>query len=293
MARRQRDRSAERFEAIIKLILIFLLVVSFAIGGTKGFSHVFASLVYTILATLIVGVAIGALGVVVYFLLRSRPSRRANQAPPVDSSNPALVRKLSESGDLEPVSDAPKALTLELLAALEWKRFEEVGSAYFELLGFRTEETPIGPDGGIDIKLYRDDANSPTALVQCKAWHGVKVGVKPIRELYGVMAAEGVEHGVFLTSSRFSEEAQAFAEGKEIDLIDGETFLSQVRQLPEESQRKLLNVATDGDYSTPTCPSCGVKMVERTARKGAQIGSRFWGCPHYPRCKRKFPSKGI
>jgi four helix bundle suffix protein len=35
----------------------------------------------------------------------------------------------------------------------------------------------------------------------------------------------------------------------------------------------------------PTCPLCGKPMARRTARKGAQAGSRFWGCTGYPECR--------
>jgi len=35
----------------------------------------------------------------------------------------------------------------------------------------------------------------------------------------------------------------------------------------------------------PDCPSCGTKMVRRTAKTGANAGKEFWGCPSYPRCK--------
>ncbi len=31
----------------------------------------------------------------------------------------------------------------------------------------------------------------------------------------------------------------------------------------------------------PHCPNCGSSMVLRTARKGQNPGSQFWGCPKY------------
>lgn len=32
------------------------------------------------------------------------------------------------------------------------------------------------------------------------------------------------------------------------------------------------------------CPACGGPMVNRTARRGANSGARFWGCARYPAC---------
>jgi restriction system protein len=37
--------------------------------------------------------------------------------------------------------------------------------------------------------------------------------------------------------------------------------------------------------STTVCPKCGSKLVERTARKGPNAGSKFLGCENYPRCR--------
>lgn len=33
------------------------------------------------------------------------------------------------------------------------------------------------------------------------------------------------------------------------------------------------------------CPKCGSKMVLRTAKRGVNAGSQFWGCSAYPQCK--------
>ncbi len=53
-----------------------------------------------------------------------------------------------------------------------------------------------------------------------------------------------------------------------------------------KQQAALLATAFEGEYWRPTCPSCGVKMVDRTARGK---GQRFWGCANYPRCKHTQP----
>ena len=37
--------------------------------------------------------------------------------------------------------------------------------------------------------------------------------------------------------------------------------------------------------STTTCPRCGSKLIERTARQGSSVGSKFLGCEKYPRCR--------
>lgn len=187
-------------------------------------------------------------------------------------------------GDLEPKSVDTSKWSVELLIALEWKRFEDLCAAYFEELGFRAKTVRAGPDGGVDIHLYAEGDSHPGMIVQCKAWRTKLVGVSLIRELFGVMTADKVAEGIFATTGRFSDEARGFARGKNIHLINGEDFLAKLLALPSDRQQALLKLATEGDFTTPTCASCGVKMVFRTPKVG---GNPFWGCRNYPRCTTK------
>lgn len=172
--------------------------------------------------------------------------------------------------------------SLELLRALEWKRFEQLCAVYFRTLKFRVEEVGPGPDDGIDLRLYVGSEQRPGVLVQCKAWNSWKVGVKEVRELFGVMASEMVAEGIFVTTSTFTEEARQFGRGKNIALIDGEDLLKKIQDLRAEDQAHILRQVTQGDFTTPTCPSCGIKMVRRAAQA---TGQPFWGCVRYPGCR--------
>jgi restriction system protein len=150
------------------------------------------------------------------------------------------------------------------------------------MTGYVPKETRIGADGGVDIWVYKPGSEKPFGIVQCKAWTTYKVGIKPVRELFGVMAAEGVANGMFITSGEFTNEALEFAAGKKLRLISGEMFLGFIGKLSAEKQEELLGLALEGDYRTPTCPRCGVKM---TLREGKGNGRDFWGCLRYPRCR--------
>jgi restriction system protein len=37
--------------------------------------------------------------------------------------------------------------------------------------------------------------------------------------------------------------------------------------------------------STTICPNCGDNLIEKTAKKGFNAGSKFLGCSNYPRCR--------
>ena len=49
----------------------------------------------------------------------------------------------------------------------------------------------------------------------------------------------------------------------------------------EAKHRALFPEAAD----VPSCPVCGSPMRLRTAKSGANAGSRFWGCTQYPACR--------
>lgn len=197
--------------------------------------------------------------------------KTASDAPTAGSLGNSQVR---------PVALPPTVWTLQLIQEIEWKRFEELSTAYYHEKGIKAEATSLGADGGIDIKLYQDDSGNPTSLVQCKAWTSRQVGVKEIREFLGVMTHQKIAKGFYMTSGDYSVDAKGTATANKITLINGEMLLAMIKRLPEVSQQKLLALAAEGDYTTPTCASCGVKMVKRSGKRG-----EFWGCKNYPRCK--------
>ena len=177
--------------------------------------------------------------------------------------------------------------TLELLRHLEWRRFEELCTAYFETLGFTASVTRSRSDGGADIALHVEGAGAPTVLARCKAWNPYPIGIKTLQELAAAMAQAGVGEAAFVTSGRFTEEAKAFAAKQKIDLISGTRLLDEFSALAPEKTLALLKLATKGDFLTPTCPCCSIKM---TSRKSTGEGRAFWGCENYPRCKQTFSS---
>ncbi len=179
----------------------------------------------------------------------------------------------------------PQTWDVSVLKIIEWKRFEKVCTEYLRMAGFVAKETKIGADGGVDIIVSKANDENFKGIVQCKAWNTYKVGVKPIRELFGIMAADRIGTGVFMTSGDFTSEAEEFAKGK-INLVWGEKFINQIKKLSEEDQKRLLDVALEGDYTTPTCPQCDIKMALRESSKGRNTGGKFWGCVKYPRCKQ-------
>jgi Restriction endonuclease len=178
-----------------------------------------------------------------------------------------------------------KGWSLELLKKLEWRRFEELCAAYFAMIGFTARTTRFAADGAVDIDLYENGSEQLSIIVRCKAWSTHTVGIQLVRKLRAAMAAEKAAEGVLVASGKFTREARDFAAKENISLIDGADFLGKITALVPEQAAELLKGATQGDYLTPTCPACSIKM---TACTNTDAGRKYWGCRNYPRCKQAF-----
>ena len=165
-----------------------------------------------------------------------------------------------------------------------WREFEVLVGEYFRRQGFSVlNNGGGGPDGGIDVLLQK---GTDRYLVQCKQWRARSVGIVPVRELYGVMAAQRVAGGFVVTSGEFTQEARKFAEGREIQLINGKALQSGVRAQASTAASPALSAplaasAVSPVAAVPDCPQCNAPMALRQARNGAAAGKQFWGCSLY------------
>ncbi len=191
------------------------------------------------------------------------------------------------------IADVAQSLAADVLDGMGWHEFEKLVGEAFRLQGYRVAETGGGgADGGVDLLLTK---GTEKFLVQCKQWRAFKVGVEVVRELYGVMAARGATGGFVVTSGRFTEDAAAFAKGRNIQLIDGPQLHALIRTVRGAAPNPSIALtqpqpATAGaaaiDASTaPACPVCAKAMVRRVARRGGNAGGEFWGCSGYPACR--------
>lgn len=178
-----------------------------------------------------------------------------------------------------------------LLDIMEWKRYEELVAAYIRELGFETKTVNVGADGVLVMEGFERGNARAVMLVHCKAWNRAQVDEAAMRGLREKMGAAGIAQGAYFNTAGFAPAAVALAGEANIDVVNGRELLERLAQLPLERQNALLDLATDGEYSTPTCPACTLKMVRRVTVSGPQPGVYFWGCANHPSCKRTFPAK--
>ena len=118
-------------------------------------------------------------------------------------------------------------ICLQPLQQTTWKEFEFLVAEMFRRRGYEVNAMSavnarsakaVGADGRVDLVLRKDGR---TSLVQCKQWKYFPVGAPVIREMFGLMRAENADEAIIVTTGRFTGEAQRFAGGKPIRLIDG------------------------------------------------------------------------
>jgi restriction system protein len=181
----------------------------------------------------------------------------------------------------------------DALNKMSWAEFEILVGEAFRLQGYQVSEQG-GPraDGGVDLVLRK---GSEKFLVQCKQWKAYKVGVDVVRQLYGVMAAQGAAGGFVITSGTFTADARTFAEGRNVKLVDGPKLFALIQQARGAASQPSPTARAEPGFpplhpafpgaSDPVCPACQSSMVRRIAKKGAKVGSQFWGCSRFPACR--------
>lgn len=226
----------------------------------------------------LVGLLLGAIaGAGGYWFWQSRrpkgPEVRDAPLPPVGGTSDPFAQHWSQ----------------KLLDLLDWRVFEDVVGAYIRQLGFEVKAKPVDAHGMLELHGFEAGTDKVAMIVRCKVWDRARVDDRAVLALHEAMAAERVDQGAYLTTGRFTPAAIAAVANHNIDLVQGVDLLERIGQLPLAVQNHLLDLATEDDYATPTCPSCNLKMARRMTVAAGQAGVYFWGCRNYPSCQRTFP----
>ncbi len=160
---------------------------------------------------------------------------------------------------------------LQWLRKMKPSEFEIYIAELLKRLGYSTWAVGKSHDGGIDVEIEKDGVKS---YIQCKKYVSSSVSVGEVRDFYGAIAdklAQGKAY--FITTNKFTLEAERFAADKPIELIDGQSLIKYVKMAYKDGE---LITQT----SNKTCTKCGNDMVERSGRRG-----KFLGCSTYPKCR--------
>ena len=257
------------------VIGVFLLISPLLVGNSKILKPL-AQSVSSSISWWFILIGVGLLGFTA--LLKSK-ANNTDEAKTVSSkAKPKRVGLLAATPEQTPTITSERSISWnkQVFADIEWRRFEAVCERLFAQSGFKTKSQSHGADGGVDVWMYSAHAEGPVSIAQCKHWRGEVVTVKEIREFFGVMSSHKLQRGTFVTTSTFTADAQKFANENGINALDGDKLLKLIATRTPEQQKEMLDIAYEGEYSIPTCASCGIKLVKRT---------KFWGCSNFPKCR--------
>ena len=161
---------------------------------------------------------------------------------------------------------------LQWLRGMKPSEFEDYIADLFRRLGYKARAVGESHDGGIDVILEKD---SIVRYVQCKKFITSVVPVSSIRDFYGAIADHQTNgKGYFITTNKFTLEAERFAEDKPIELIDGFKLIDYIRMAEKETKTKNLGI-----NNSEVCPKCGGHLIEKKSKFGL-----FYGCSNFPKC---------
>jgi len=128
-----------------------------------------------------------------------------------------------------------KSRILAELKTLKAREFEQFCSALLQFLGYQEiKVTSGGPDGGIDGHgQFRQGVVTIRSAFQAKRWNQNPVGRPEIDKFRGAIQGD-FDHGVFLTTGRFTKDAEEASIKKgaiTLLLLDGEAIAeTMIRQ---------------------------------------------------------------
>ena len=124
----------------------------------------------------------------------------------------------------------------DALSRVGWEEFELLLGGYYHRQGYLVEHVGSGGsrpgfDGGIDLKLRKDDEY---IVVQCKRWNAYKVPHNDVHQLLGVMVNQCATGAILVTSGEFTRAAiEAATRQGHVQLIDGDDLRAMLGPLPE------------------------------------------------------------
>ena len=156
----------------------------------------------------------------------------------------------------------------DALSRIGWDRLETLLAEHYRREGYAVEHVGTGGsgrrfDGGIDLKLCKDDAY---IVVQSKHWNAYQVTHNAVHELLGVMVNQGATGAILVTSGEFTRAAtEAASKHGHVQLVDGDALRAMLGPMPDPAA---------------VVPPVQAQASARTPRAGAgvrdEVASGLW-----------------
>lgn len=165
---------------------------------------------------------------------------------------------------------------LRFLRGMKPNEFEDYIATLFQKLGYTIVITGGPHDKGVDVIAER---NGIKHYIQCKKFITSIVSVSDVRDFYGAIA-DHLAHGkaYFITTTKFTLDAEKFCEDKPIELIDDFKLLDYIHLVDKKNEQT--ETAQNANSVQEKCPRCNGQLIKRQGKYGD-----FYGCSNYPRCR--------
>ena len=107
------------------------------------------------------------------------------------------------------------AATLETLRSMSWDEFSSALEDAFRRDGYAVSSLNIS---GADLELTK---SGRVSLVSGKRWKAARTGIEPLKELDAARLAREAHECIYAAAGEITDNARAFAAGKNIRLLDG------------------------------------------------------------------------
>ena len=179
--------------------------------------------------------------------------------------NPSLIKSVEQdTGDATPedaldsaynkINSSLESQLLELVMQQDSDFFEHLVVQLLQKIGYGAALENSGivtkkvGDEGIDGVIREDKLGFSSIYIQAKRWDiSSTVGRPEIQKFVGALADQGGAKGLFITTAKFSKEAQKSADKQHVVLIDGE---------------KLSKLMVEYDLGVSTIKNYAVKKID-------------------------------
>lgn len=120
------------------------------------------------------------------------------------------------------------AATLESLRALPWEEFSAALEDAFRRDGYGVSRLNVA---GADLELTKA---ARVSLVGGKRWKVARAGIEPLKELDAARQSREAHECIYVTAGEITDNASAFAAGKNIRLMQGAEL---AKFLPQPKKR--------------------------------------------------------
>jgi hypothetical protein len=169
----------------------------------------------------------------------------------------------SQQGELITSGVEAECWTPELIASLDWLRMAELVRAIAAHGGCELARSMVLEDGSVMFAMIEQPltAHPQRALVKITAWNEWGATPETVMRFAREVRTAQKARGILIAAAGFTPAAMMAAQEHRIEAVDAAALHQVLLALPAERSDFFFNIATAGECSRPTCPTCLQKLT--------------------------------